>query len=240
MKWDFLQDYYHLSQPLEFVKYTQMFGENSVNFYKEIGMLGHNGIDYRAPLGTRTQAVIDGTVTVVRTDRTGGKELRYVTEPIEHEGGTCRLEFIYYHLNGWLVKKGDKIIRGQDIAITGNTGGYSTGPHLHFGMKPQWKMKDLWLKDSDNGYFGAIDPLPFINYDESMEQIDNIYGLQDYDIIQLAEGYGGFAMYKKGVLHEDDLDKIVASVLAAKFGRRVPQVVWDAYPHKNLKNEPID
>lgn len=240
MNWRFLQEYYHLSHPLEHVYMTQKFGQNIVSFYKDLGMLGHNGIDYRAPIGTRTQAVINGLITVVRTDRTGGKELRYVTDPIEHDGGIYRLEFIYYHLDGWLAKVGDRVVRGQDIAITGNTGKYSTGPHLHHGMKPQWKVQDIWLKDYDNGYFGAIDHLPFINYDASMEEISNTYGLVDYDMIQLTEGYGGFAMYKKGKLYIDDLDKIVASVLAAKFGRRVPQVAWDAYPHVNLKNVPLE
>lgn len=125
MDYKFLEEYYHLSQPLDYIYITQGFGKNDVPFYKELNMLGHNGIDYRASVGTRCKAVIDGTITYIRTDRTGGKELRYVTDPITHGGKQYRLEFVYYHLDGWLVEEGDRVTRGQDIAITGKTGGYS-------------------------------------------------------------------------------------------------------------------
>ena len=144
----------------------QPFGTNYNGFYAELGMLGHNGWDIRARTGTRLYAVFDGTVAQVYTDRTGGKAVELVTEGVQVPGvpGTFRLRVIYYHLEGWdvTVKDGVHVGAGQFIATADNTGKYTTGAHLHFGLKIDRKTKDGWeLIDRDNGFFGAIDPEPF-------------------------------------------------------------------------------
>ncbi|NMM46926.1 M23 family metallopeptidase [Marinigracilibium pacificum] len=84
----------------------------------------HDGIDLAAPIGTPVYATGDGKVVKVKTNAWGyGKEII-----IDHGFG---YKTRYAHLNKFLVKEGQKVTRGQQIAEVGNTG-KSTGPHLHY------------------------------------------------------------------------------------------------------------
>lgn len=83
----------------------------------------HRGVDFSMPIGTPVLAVGDGEVVIAkRTPDTGN----YVA--IRHgRQYTTR----YMHLSRLLVKPGQKVKRGDRIAMSGNTG-RSTGPHLHY------------------------------------------------------------------------------------------------------------
>lgn len=83
----------------------------------------HNGTDFATPIGTPVYSTGDGKVAMTRNHPYAGK---YVV--IDH-GGTYKTR--YLHLSKILVRKGQKISRGQKIALSGNTG-RSTGPHLHY------------------------------------------------------------------------------------------------------------
>ncbi len=83
----------------------------------------HNGTDFATPIGTPILSTGDGTVVLTRNHPYAGK---YIV--IQH-GSTYKTR--YLHLSKILVKKGQKISRGQRIALSGNTG-RSTGPHLHY------------------------------------------------------------------------------------------------------------
>ena len=90
------------------------------------GKLGfHSGIDFRANTGTTVMASMDGVVSVVSENWSYGK---YII--ISHSNG---YKTFYAHLSSSSVKQGDKAYRGRKIGEAGNTG-YSTGPHLHFGI----------------------------------------------------------------------------------------------------------
>ncbi|MGL4860376.1 MAG: murein DD-endopeptidase MepM, partial [Enterobacteriaceae bacterium] len=83
----------------------------------------HNGVDFGMPVGTPVLAVGDGEVIVAKRDGAAG-----IHVAIRHgRQYTTR----YMHLNKLLVKPGQKVKRGDRIALSGNTG-RSTGPHLHF------------------------------------------------------------------------------------------------------------
>lgn len=86
----------------------------------------HNGIDLAIPSGTKITAPMDGVVAEVYSNSQGGNQLI-----IRHSNGYITG---YAHLNRSLVKKGDRVLRGDTIALSGNSG-KSTGPHLHFTMK---------------------------------------------------------------------------------------------------------
>ncbi|MGB3210301.1 MAG: M23 family metallopeptidase [Desulforhopalus sp.] len=83
----------------------------------------HSGIDFRGKRGEKIFATADGVVK--KAFRNGGYG-NYVL--IDHGNGYTTS---FSHMQKYLVKKGDKIERGQVIGLVGNTG-RSTGTHLHY------------------------------------------------------------------------------------------------------------
>lgn len=84
----------------------------------------HFGIDLASNLNEPVLSVLPGTIVLVGwTIETG-----YVIQ-VQHKNN---LISIYKHNSQLLKKTGDKVNAGEPIAIIGNTGEYSTGPHLHF------------------------------------------------------------------------------------------------------------
>ena len=86
----------------------------------------HNGVDVAAPKGSPVTAASDGTIVLVQNDMFyTGKTIM-----INHGHG---LSSIYVHMDKILIKKGQKISKGQKIGTIGSTG-RATGPHLHWGI----------------------------------------------------------------------------------------------------------
>lgn len=86
----------------------------------------HFGIDVAAPKDESIKAIDDGTVVLAAyTAETG-----YIIQ-IQHDN---QLISVYKHNSNLLKKEGDKVRAGEAIAIIGETGEFSTGPHLHFEM----------------------------------------------------------------------------------------------------------
>ncbi len=84
----------------------------------------HRGIDIAAPTGTPIVAAADGVVTYSRWNSGG---YGYLVE-ITHPDGAVTL---YAHNSRLLVREGQLVTQGQQVAEMGSTG-YSTGPHCHF------------------------------------------------------------------------------------------------------------
>lgn len=93
----------------------------------------HEGIDVSAPMGAPIVAPAAGVV--VRVGREAGYGL--VLE-IDHGNGIVTK---YAHCSRVMVKKGQRVKRGQDIAAVGNSG-LSTGPHLHYEIHINGKVVD--------------------------------------------------------------------------------------------------
>ncbi|MBI4067162.1 M23 family metallopeptidase [Candidatus Gottesmanbacteria bacterium] len=127
--------------------------ESIQNKFKNWGLIGHHGIDFMLPLSTLIYACDDGQVT-----QTGPNGDFGISVIISHSWG----ESIYAHLKETKVTINQLVKKGDSLGLSGESGVVS-GPHLHFGIKP----KDAEI---NNGYFGFIDPSPFIQYvDEKKE-----------------------------------------------------------------------
>lgn len=87
---------------------------------------GHYGIDIIAPEGSSIKSVADGVVILASNSLETG-----YTIGIQHYNDLVT----YYKHNSSLLKKvGDHVQAGEAIAIIGNTGELTSGPHLHFEM----------------------------------------------------------------------------------------------------------
>jgi murein DD-endopeptidase MepM/ murein hydrolase activator NlpD len=93
----------------------------------------HAGMDFSAEVGTPIYATADGVVK--KALKTGGYGNHIV---IDHGYG---YETLYGHMEKYIVRKGQKVKRGEVIGYVGNTG-LSTGPHLHYEVHKNKKVQN--------------------------------------------------------------------------------------------------
>ncbi|MEU1147180.1 peptidoglycan DD-metalloendopeptidase family protein [Streptomyces sp. NPDC005863] len=108
------------------------YGQAGVNW-----MSAHSGIDFPVSYGTQVSAATDGTVSTKWNSAYGNMAI------VTAKDGT---ETWYCHLSSHKISSGP-VKAGEVIAFSGNSGN-STGPHLHFEVRP--------------GGGSAIDPLPWL------------------------------------------------------------------------------
>ncbi len=139
---------------------TASYGMRIHPFYKT--MKSHQGIDYTIPEGSRVFATADGWVDEVSTRSTSGQ-----TIVIDHDNGFMT---VYSHLGKINVREGQRVKRGDIIALSGNSG-LSLAPHLHYEIK-------------QNGM--RIDPIHYFFQELSPEECERIIhiansGMQSFD-----------------------------------------------------------
>ncbi len=100
----------------------------------------HKGIDIAAPVGTPVVASAPGVIVTAGWNSGGYGNL----VEIQHPDGSLTL---YAHNNRILVRRGQEVTQGQQIAEMGTTG-HSTGPHTHFEVHPTGR--------------GAVNPIAFL------------------------------------------------------------------------------
>jgi len=115
----------------------------------------HFGQDFRCPEGTEVYATGAGTIEYAGNQHDGFG----IKVVIDHGYG---YRTIYGHLSKYNVRRGQKVNRGDFIALSGNTG-TSTGPHLHYQIdlfgehvNPLWYFEDGLTEDE---YFLMLDYL---------------------------------------------------------------------------------
>lgn len=106
----------------------------------------HYGIDMATRQGTPIHSAGAGVVIQV-----GWRYSGYgITVVVDHGDGWLTM---YAHASRALVRTGQHVLPGQNIALVGSTG-FSTGPHLHFSVihgklkswPPNWKNPGSWLR----------------------------------------------------------------------------------------------
>lgn len=109
------------------------FGQAGINWMSQ-----HTGIDFPVSYGTTVMAATDGTVRTQWNSAYGNMLI------VTAKDGT---ETWYCHLSSYRVSSGTTVKAGDPVAYSGNSGN-STGPHLHFEVRPAGGS--------------AIDPLPWL------------------------------------------------------------------------------
>jgi murein DD-endopeptidase MepM/ murein hydrolase activator NlpD len=162
-----------LKTPVVPFKINQEFGVNGTYYQQNgINIIGHNGLDLFAPHGEPVLASHDGTA-YIEVDKNQGHGVVVLSDrTYEIEGKEVFIKTIYWHLVDpkkdkrypYPIKSGERVRAGQIIGYADNTG-FSTGSHLHYGLKtvlPGEKPFVWYNTKQNNGYQGAIDPMPYM------------------------------------------------------------------------------
>jgi murein DD-endopeptidase MepM/ murein hydrolase activator NlpD len=99
----------------------------------------HTGTDFAAPIGTRIGSVMKGVVIFADWAGAYGRQVQ-----VRHEDGTVTW---YNHMSKFSVEVGETVYAGDQVGAVGMTGN-TTGPHLHFEVRPAGGS--------------AINPLPWL------------------------------------------------------------------------------
>ncbi len=160
-----------LAWPLESITITQHFG--NTDFARANAGLyqgkGHNGVDFRASVGTSVKSALSGVVAAVGdTDLVSGCSSYGRWVLVRHANG---LSTLYAHLSLVKVTQGSEVATGETLGYSGKTG-YSTGPHLHFtvyatqGVRVQKFANSINCKNATipiadlKAYLNPLDYLP--------------------------------------------------------------------------------
>ena len=133
------------AKPVKGAHFTSSFGVRSDPFQRRAAM--HSGIDLAGPVGTEIYATADG---VVGRSRWAGGYGNLIE--VNHGKG---IQTRYGHLSKSLVKAGERVKRGQLIALMGSTG-RSTGSHLHYEVRIDGK---------------AVNPVPYMQSNDYLQQV---------------------------------------------------------------------
>lgn len=150
---------------------SQSFGSNP-EMYAQFGIVGHNGLDFSYDDGTEVFASHDGVATI---GEDSAKGLGVVV-------ATAGYKTIYWHFKSFSVVNGQVVKAGDLIGLGDNTG-FSSGPHLHYGLKLLDANGNVLSRD--NGYDGAVDPSQYLVWPDHTLMLDKA----DVEFLQALEGF---------------------------------------------------
>lgn len=183
---------------------SQGFGENP-QIYAQFGLPGHNGWDIAASLGTPIKAMYDGFI-IEQISKNTGFGLRITQRAFD---GNKHYQIVYGHMQRleldqdipWNWNYTNYPVKAGDVIGYVNSTGFSTGNHVHIGI---YEYSDSGSPlNYNNGYFGALDPKPFILRKNEM-QILQVNGEATLVIKNLEGKY--YEVATKPELYQDFVD----------------------------------
>ena len=114
------------------MKFTSGFGSRKHPI--ELVHKFHKGVDFSCPIGTEILATANGVVAKVEELPNGYGKLLTLSHGEKYQSR-------YAQLSEFRVEKGERVTKGQVIALSGNSGA-STGPHLHYEVLKEGKHVD--------------------------------------------------------------------------------------------------
>ncbi len=149
-----------LKWPLDSITITQYFGNTAFATQNPqvYNGKGHNGVDFRASMGTSVKASLEGTVRAIGDTDASCKGVSYGKWVlIDHSNNISTL---YAHFSLIKVSPGQHMETGQIIGYSGDSG-YTTGPHLHFGV---FATKGVEIGQIQSKICGTMMRLPVASY----------------------------------------------------------------------------
>ena len=225
------------------IQMSQRFGMNLMD-YKQFGMKGHNGVDIAGRVHTKIVApsrMWGAQVIPEDKDKGYGNSIWTESETIKLNGESYKLQLVFGHFDSIKISSGNWIEAGSILGDMGSTG-FSSGSHLHFGIRP-WNSKDgdNWKQTySNNGYKGYIDPeilLPHIVWDwQELINLDKFMATSEKKLIVEGEGFGRKGIMINGKLREVKHDRAAEAcfyVLANNgFGKTIDTKAFDDLPRE--------
>ncbi len=102
------------------------------------------------------------------SDPQRGYGVTVTSDPMTEENQIVQYQTLHYHLTApwqslanWsaaikVMFKEKRVVPGEIIGVCGNTGQYTTGPHLHFQLQKRWRNGNTWSE------WKIIDPMPYM------------------------------------------------------------------------------
>ncbi len=178
-----------IQNPVKPIAVNQGFGEDQKT-YSQFGLNGHNGLDLRAFHGQPVYAGHDGTAYYEEDSSQGCGVVIISNDAYLYKGQLVHFKTIYWHfcdptkepkfaspvftkIGSANSGRGIPVKAGDLIGYADNTG-FSSGDHLHFGLKPIIPGPGVSVGDApdvgignwvnveqNNGFLGAIDSTPY-------------------------------------------------------------------------------
>lgn len=190
----------------------------SSEFNKQRKGYKHQGVDLSTPSGTNVVAIDGGTVidAEIKNNNCGG------TLAIEHPSG---FKSRFCHLKQINVKKGDKVEKGQIVALSGGAKGdvgmgRSTGAHLHFELYKNGTLVDPIKYINKTDY----NPLSDSTEPASSETVSsNFIGNRPENFADLSKIMKDFGFFSEGIVHESEMKVPIGFIQSMVAGRVVAE-----------------